>query len=611
MLITYPTCHSPTVSNKAKKTMNKLLNILFILLFVVSCKPKNQELNFGEPQTYSRIWGKQSIGFINQIGDTIIPLNKYKFLNPIDEEGMILGEYKGKRGYINIAQDTLIHFKYENLSVFSNGLAPAKLNGKFGFIDRKGKVIIPFEYETESHFYKCGLAEVRKNNKYGFIDKSGKVIIPLEFEKVRDNKADEFVCAMKNGKWAFFSCEGKQLTEFEFDQITESPYSESSYTYFENGLCLVKKNGKLGYLNSNFQTVIPFGKYQESKTFDLSKRAVVKSKGKYGLINAMDEFILEPKFQSIEYFKYPSGRYKVKNANKYAIIDSIGDEILPFQYSEIIPNYFQIDTLKKGILILKSINGKSSVTDYNGKVLIPEKYDNIEKFEVEDNFSYAIVQKNEKYGLINYLNEIAIPIENDLIKKRRWFDYLIVEKDNFQGLYTKAGKEIISKKYNEIDPCFYNENDRFIVRLNDLFGIIDINQNVIIPIEFESISNWVEYGPDAHFVIKNKKHGLLDREGKVIIPPVYDEILVNNSKLIKVDKNGLFGTVSWKNEIVHPIEYEEILWEWPYLTNKVLDTVYLKKNGKYFSTDTKGKVLEEEVDKKIIDDKFGYLLNYR
>ncbi len=591
--------------------MNKLLNTIFILLFVVSCKPQNQQLNSDEPQTYSRIWGNQSIGFINQNGDTIIPLNKYKFLNPIDEEGMILGEYNGKRGYINIAQDTLIPFKYENLSVFSNGLAPAKLNGKFGFIDRKGKVIIPFEYETESHFYQCGLAEVRKNNKYGFIDKSGKIIIPLEFEKVKDNKADELVCVMKNGKWAFFSCEGKQLTEFEFEQIKESPYSESSYTYFENGLCLVKKNGKRGYINSNFQTVIPFGKYQESETFDQSKRAVVKTKGMYGLINTKDEFILEPIFQSIEYFKYPSGRYKVKNDNKYAIIDSTGQEILPFQYLEIIPNYFQIDSLKKGVLILKNVNGKSSVTDYNGAVLIPEKYNNIEKFEVEDNLSYAVVQMNGKYGLINYLNEIVIPIENDLIKKRRWFDYLIVEKDNFQGLCTKAGKEIISKKYNQIDPCYYNENNRFIVKLNDLFGVVDIKDDVIIPIEFESISNWVEYGPEAHFVLKDKKQGLIDREGKVIIPPVYDEITVDNSKLIKVKQNGLFGTVNWKNEIVNPIEYEEIIWEWPYLTNKELDTIYLKKNGKYFSTNTDGKVLEQKISKKIIDDKFGYLINER
>jgi hypothetical protein len=578
---------------------------------VISCKPNKAELNSAKSQTYKRINGNKTWGFVNQNGDTIIPLNKYKFLNPIDEEGMILGENNGKRGYINIAQDTLIPFIYDDLSVFSHGLAPAKQNGKFGYIDRNGIVVIPFKFENESHFYKCKLARARLNGKYGFIDQKGNQVVPIKFEKVRSNKIDSFVCVMENGKWAFFSCEGKQLTKFEFDQITESPYSETSYTYFESGLCRVQKNGKLGYINSNFQTVIPFGKYQESETFDLSKRAVVKTKGKYGLINTQDKFILEPKYQSIDYFKYPSGRYKVQYANKYGIIDSIGQEILPTQYLEIIPNYFQIDTLRKGILILKKNIGNSIVTDYNGQVLIPEKYDDIGIFEVHDNTSYSIVKKNGKFGLINHLDEILLPIENNLVEKRRWFDYLIVEKNGFQGIYSKSGKEIISKKYEEIDPCYYNDNERFIVKKNGLFGVIDINENIIIPIEFDSISNWVEYGPEAHFVVKNDKHGLINREGKVIVPPIYDKILVDNSKLIKVKNSKLFGTVNWKNVIVHPIEYEQILWEWPYLTNKELDTIYLKKNGTYFSTDTKGKVLEQEVTKELIDDKFGYLLNFR
>ncbi|MEK6155336.1 WG repeat-containing protein [Flavobacteriaceae bacterium 3-367] len=590
--------------------MNKFLNFIFILFFVVSCKPKNSDLNTTESQSFKRIMGKKSWGFVNQDGDTVIPLNKYNFLNPIDEEGMILAQSNEKSGYINIVQDTLIPFKYEDLSVFSNGLAPAKLKGKYGFIDRKGNVVIPFEYETESHFYKCGLAKAQKNNGSGFIDKTGKVIIPLEFEKVRYNKADQLVCAMKNGKWAFFSCEGKQLTEFEFDQITESPYSESSYTYFESGLCRVTKNGKQGYIDSSFEMVIPFGKYEESQPFDLAKRAVVKTKGKYGLINTSDKFVLEPKFESIEYFNYPSGRYKVMYDNKYGIVDSLGQQILPTQYLEITPNYFQLDTLRKGILILKRNIGKTSVTDYDGKVIISEKYDDIGIFEVHQNVSYSIVRKKGRYGLINHLDEILLPVENDFIERRRWFNYLIVKNNGFQGLFSKNGKEIFQKKYEQINPCHYDDNERFIVKQNGLFGIIDIKENEIIPIEYEEISNWVEYGPKEHFVTKNGKKGLVSRDGKIVIPTQYDEIFVDNSTLIKVKNDGLYGTVDWNNKIVHPIKYEQILWEWPYLTQKPLDTIYVKENGKYLSMDKSGKVIESMVSKKLIDEKFGYLLEY-
>lgn len=588
--------------------MNKFLNLIYLFFLVVSCKPQNASLNTTESQNFIRVMGKKSWGFVNQDGDTIIPLNKYKFLNPIDDEGMILVQSNGKSGYINIEQDTLIPFIYDDLSVFSSGLAPAKKNGKYGFIDRKGKVVIPFEYETESHFYKSGLAKAQKNNKSGFIDKVGNVVIPLAFEKVRYNKADKLVCAMKNGKWAFFSGEGKQLTEFEFDQITESPYSESSYTYFESGLCLVMKNGKQGYIDSSFQTVIPFGKYEECQTFDLAKRAVVKTKGRYGLIDINDKFVLEPKFESIEYFSYPSGRYKIMYDNKYGIVDSTGQEILPTQYLEIAPNFFQLDTLRKGILILKRNNGKSSVTDYNGKVLIPEKYDDIGIFEVHENVSYSVVRKKGRYGLINHLDEMILPVEYDFIQRRRWFNYLITKNNGLQGLYSKNGKEIFQKKYEQIDPCHYDEDERFIVKQNNLFGVIDINENVIIPFEYQEISNWVEYGPKEHFVTKNGKKGLVSRDGEIVIPTQYDEVFVDNSKLIKVKNNGLYGTVDWNNKIIHPIKYEHVLWEWPYLTLRPLDTIYVEENDKYFSTDTNGKIIEPSVSKKLIDKKFGYLL---
>ena len=101
---------------------------------------------------------------------------------------------------------------------------------------------------------------------------------------------------------------------------------------------------------------------------------------------------------------------------------------------------------------------------------------------------------------------------------------------------------------------------------------------------------------------------MISRDGEIVIPTQYDEIFVDNSKLIKVKNDGLYGTVDWNNKIIHPIKYEQILWEWPYLTQKPLDSIYVKENNMYFSTDTNGKVIEPRVSKKLIDKKIGYLL---
>lgn len=61
-------------------------------------------------------------------------------------------------------------------TTFSNGLllVSKNLNGKkrFGFVDKKCKIVIPFEYEdAESFFGKYAIAQ--KNGKYGIIDDKG------------------------------------------------------------------------------------------------------------------------------------------------------------------------------------------------------------------------------------------------------------------------------------------------------------------------------------------------------------------------------------------------------------------------------------------------------
>jgi KWG protein len=57
---------------------------------------------------------------------------------------------------------------------FSQGIAPAKQKGKWGFIDTKGKVVIPFQYVKADSFSE-GLAAVATadTNKYGYINTKG------------------------------------------------------------------------------------------------------------------------------------------------------------------------------------------------------------------------------------------------------------------------------------------------------------------------------------------------------------------------------------------------------------------------------------------------------
>lgn len=82
---------------------------------------------------------------------------------------------KGKSGFINKSAETVILLKFEISDAgaiagghFSEGLAPVKLNGKYGYINRKGSVVIDFKYNSADSF-KNGLAKVKTQNGEGYI----------------------------------------------------------------------------------------------------------------------------------------------------------------------------------------------------------------------------------------------------------------------------------------------------------------------------------------------------------------------------------------------------------------------------------------------------------
>ena len=69
---------------------------------------------------------------------------------------------------------------------FEYGLSRVYYNGKWGCIDRKGKMVVPAEYDF-MWFFNDGIALVGKEAggklKCGFINSKGKLVIPLKYER--------------------------------------------------------------------------------------------------------------------------------------------------------------------------------------------------------------------------------------------------------------------------------------------------------------------------------------------------------------------------------------------------------------------------------------------
>jgi hypothetical protein len=111
---------------------------------------------------------------------------KIKELKPVKNrrfhEGLAAKRENWKWGYIDTAGQWVIKPQFKYAENFSCGLARVrkKIKGKTWsfYIDKTGEIKAQFDSGRDFH---KGLAAVEKNGKYGFIDTTGKLVIGLHF----------------------------------------------------------------------------------------------------------------------------------------------------------------------------------------------------------------------------------------------------------------------------------------------------------------------------------------------------------------------------------------------------------------------------------------------
>jgi hypothetical protein len=157
---------------------------------------------------------------------------------------------------------------------FSEGLARVKLNGKYGYIDKTGKEVIPCKYDNAENFSE-GLAIVMLNDKYGFIDKTGKEVTPLKYDNA-GRFSEGLALVRLNDKYGYIDKTGKEVTPL-YDEIRN----------FSEGLARVRLNGKYGYIDKTGKEVIPLS---SGKSSDEPYSAKV---GEYDIVELLENHIVE------------------------------------------------------------------------------------------------------------------------------------------------------------------------------------------------------------------------------------------------------------------------------------------------------------------------------
>lgn len=123
---------------------------------------------------------EESWGFLNKQGKWVIEMNDKEVYDAADDEGAMILKYDGKFGIVD--DNGWKELPFEEMSYFSEGMAPVMAKDKWGFIDNMGKTVVKPKYEAVQEF-SDGLAAVKVKGKWGYIDTTGKMVIQAKYDE--------------------------------------------------------------------------------------------------------------------------------------------------------------------------------------------------------------------------------------------------------------------------------------------------------------------------------------------------------------------------------------------------------------------------------------------
>lgn len=252
-----------------------------------------------------------------------------------------------------------------------------------------------------------------------------------------------------------------------------------------------EKNGKWGYTDSATGKVVVPGIYDETAPMQ-GGYGVVYLKNKAGLINSKGKLVLPVKY-AVLITPFSEGRLRFQEVNngKYGLMDTSFKVVLaPLKYDF-------INEFSEGLSKV-STKDKYGAIDINGKLIVPVKYDDIA--EIAD--SMIVADSGTVFSLFNY--------KGIRISSKKYHHIFIAEGianchgEGYCDYIRPDGSTILTVK-----P----------VRYGNLFS--------------EGLAA-VSFGADSNF-----NWGYINKEGKLVIDPYYEEAGPFENGKAKVKRKGV------------------------------------------------------------------------
>lgn len=336
----------------------------------------------------------------------------------------------GKWGYIDQTGKLVIPCQWDKADPFSDGFAVVKDKEGFYYIDKRGTRRFPVQSYREASSFRERRAAVKSYNKYGYIDVSGNLVIPFRYDKVSDF-SDNRALVKRDKSWYIIDNNGNEIRGLGFNYIDK--FSPGETYGFSDGVCRVggcsydvdgnylNRTDKIDvvgaifmnaeYLMNKFSEGLrAYRKYRDRSFFNILddtqivvECGYVDKKGNVKLCNS--EWVSVGNFsEGLAHVRNKNGTicYIDREGHSQITIPDCVNTAGPF-----LEGIASVDFKTKDV----PARGEKGYLCKNGKLLF-DGYQDAKDFS----FGFGAVRKNEKWGFVNKRGDLVIPCEWDSVE---------------------------------------------------------------------------------------------------------------------------------------------------------------------------------------------------
>lgn len=551
----------------------------------------------------------EKTSLINQKKEFLMP-SEYQFIEKT--ANFIIYKKENKYGIVNKKGEIILPFEYDDINVHLYFYMVTK-NNKVGSINQYGEIIIPCIYQSiikESIFF-----VVKTGNLYGIVDKQHNILVPCSYENIRYVDNQVFMCEKKGEYDYFIPYQGvvfhskEELNTYSFNDILYIEFNKKIFSYNKKGKKIGENIFVEGAIFNNpyyIRKLIDIKKmYSEETKNESFGNKIRNNETKYGVIDTngikIVPFIYDDIFNFYDGYLFatkdkkgykldntgnvlPLGNYGIhqkfsnnliaaSSANKWGFLDIKGNIKIPFQYD-------LVSDFHKGIAIVYQ-QEKCGIIDTNGKIFVPIIYDGLEILDS----TYIKAKKDCKFGIINSLGEIKVPIIYDFIEQRNIYELPL----SMPLAYEKQINTYQSNMFAE-NPNSFNRKtekryyDNMLVIQNNLMGIVDMNGKILIPCQYENLKRLQNNYFEIYY--STGKVGLIDINNEILLPIIYYDIKTNNyHQFMVIDNNQKYFLYDAKAK-------KMIVENGNRITIKSGSTWVIYKDNKRYTVDANNNILE-------------------